>query len=82
MKITEPNAEQLNEVASGIYTSTLEQVEDGSLTDEQLLGELYGRLVAAHALGWDIASMTEDAQTAGDHLIEAVHAFESTQVEG
>ena len=80
--MTEVNVQQLNEVASGTCTSILEQVEDGVLTDEQFLGELYGKMVAAHALGWDIALMAEDAQTAGDRLIEAVHAFESTEVEG
>lgn len=79
--MTELNAEQLNEVASGTCTSILEQVEDGHLTDEQLLGELYGRMVAAHALGWDIVSMTEDAQTAGDRLIEVVLASETTEQE-
>ena len=79
--MTELNAEQLNEVASGTCTNILEQVEDGHLTDEQLLGELYGRMVAAHALGWDIVSMCEDAQSAGDRLIEAVAAFESTEQE-
>ena len=79
--MTEVNVQQLNEVASGTCTSTLEQVEDGVLTDEQFLGELYGKMVAAHALGWDIASMAEDAQSAGDRLIEAVAAFESTEQE-
>ena len=79
--MTELNVEQLNEVASGTCTNILEQLEDGHLTDEQLLGELYGRMVAAHALGWDIVSMTEDAQTAGDRLIEVVLASETPEQE-
>lgn len=70
--MTELNVEQLNEVASGAVTSVLEQVEAGQLTDEDLLGDLYGKMVAAHALGWDIAAMMEDAQAAGDRLIDAV----------
>ena len=77
--MTEVNVQQLNEVASGTCTSTLEQVEDGVLTDEQFLGELYGKMVAAHALGWDIASMAEDAQSAGDRLIEAVETLEAAE---
>jgi hypothetical protein len=80
--MTELNVQQLNEVAFGACTSMLEQAEDGILTDEQLLGELYGRLVAAHSLGWDIVSMTEDAKIAGDRLIEAAEEFESSEVEG
>lgn len=80
--MTELNAEQLNEVASSTCASILGHAEDGILTDEQLLGELYGRLVAAHSLGWDIVSMTEDAKITGDRLIEAVEEFESTEVEG
>lgn len=77
--MTEVNVQQLNEVASGTCTSILEQVEDGVLTDEQFLGELYGKMVAAHALGWDIASMAEDAQSAGDRLIEAVETLEAAE---
>lgn len=77
--MTEVNVQQLNEVASGTCTSILEQVEDGLIADEQFLGELYGRMVAAHALGWDITSMAEDAQTAGDRLIEAVETLESAE---
>jgi hypothetical protein len=80
--MTELNVQQLNEVAAGTCTSILEQAEDGILTDEQLLGELYGRLVVAHSLGWDIISMAEDAKTAGDRLIEAAEEFESSEVEG
>lgn len=73
--MTELNVEQLNEVASGAVTSVLEQVEAGQLTDEDLLGDLYGKMVAAHALGWDIATMMEDAQAAGDRLIGAIETI-------
>ena len=77
--MTEVNVQQLNEVASGTCTSILEQVEDGLIADEQFLGELSGRMVAADALGWDIASMAEDAQSAGDRLIEAVETLEAAE---
>lgn len=79
--MTDINIEHINEIASSTVTNILEQVDDGLITDEQLLGELYGRLVTARALGWDIASMAEDARCAGDRLIEAVETFEDTEVE-
>ncbi len=72
--MTELNIEKLNEVASNTVSTVLEQVELATITYEDFLGDLYGRLVVAHSLGWNVAAMTEDAKTAGDKLLEAVDA--------
>lgn len=72
--MTELNVVQLNEVASGTLASALQQIEDGLLTDEDFLGELYGKLVTAHTLGWDVKAMAEEATLAGGRLIEAIEA--------
>lgn len=76
--MTEVNVQQINEVAGGVVANVLEQYEDGLLAEEELLGDLFGKLVAAHALGWDIGTMSEEAKLAGDRLIEAI---ETTSVE-
>lgn len=72
--MTELNVEHVNQIASTVVGSTLGQFEDGLLDDEQFIAELYGKMVAAHALGWDIGSMAEEAANAGDRLINAVEA--------
>lgn len=79
--MTKLNTEELNEAGLRTCIDVIKQVEDGLLTDEQLLGELYGRLVAAQTLGWDISLLVEAAQNACGRLIKAIEAFEATEVE-
>jgi hypothetical protein len=72
--MTDIDVERVNQIAGGVVASTLGQYEDGVLNDDEFIAELYGKLVVAHALGWDVGSMAEEAAKAGDRLIEAVEA--------
>lgn len=72
--MTNIDVEHVNQIAGGVVASTLGQFEDGLLVDEQFIAELYGKMVVAHALGWDVGSIAEEAANAGDRLINAVEA--------
>ena len=40
--------------------------------EENLLGEMYGRMVVAHMLGYDSVAFAEDAETASDRIRKLV----------
>ena len=70
--MTDIDVERANQIAGRVVTDTLKQFEDGLLLDEQFVSELYGKLVVAHAMGWNIGSMSEEAAKAGDRLLDMV----------
>jgi hypothetical protein len=81
--MTNIDVERVNQIAAGVVENTLKQFEDALLVDEVFIAELYGKMVVAHALGWNIGSMAEEAANAGDRLIAAVETAEQeTTVEG
>lgn len=78
--MTEMNIEQLNEVATRAVESALISAESPDFNQEDFLGDVYGRMVAASALGWDIGAMAESAAEGALKLVNAAEA--SANVEG
>ncbi len=70
--MTELNEQLLNEAAQATFKETVQLVEEGKVNDEQFLGIVYGNLVAASALGWDIDAMVYDAKLASDRLLRII----------
>ncbi len=78
--MTNIDVERVNQIAASTINSTLKQFEDGILVDEVFTAELYGKMVVAYAMGWNITSMAEEAANAGERLLDMVEKA-STETE-
>ena len=58
----------INSNAAKHLKDWLEQLENGEVTEDDLLASLYGGVVAAYLLGFDPAVMLEDAKSGADKL--------------
>jgi len=70
--MTDMNLQLINENAQAAFRESIQQIEEGLIADEKFIGTLYGNLVAAATLGWDIESMVSDAIGASDRVVEAI----------
>lgn len=78
--MTDIDVERANQIAGRVVTDTLKQFEDGILVDEVFIAEVYGKMVVAYAMGWNITSMAEEAANAGERLLNMVEKA-STETE-
>ena len=62
------NLELLNLTAAASLQESLENIEGSKLSDEEFLGDLLGKMIAAGALGWNIIAMAEEAEAKADRL--------------
>lgn len=70
--MTDMNLQLINENAQAAFRESIQQIEEELITDEKFIGTLYGNMVAAATLGWDIESMVADAIGASDRVVEAI----------
>lgn len=70
--MTDMNLQLINENAQAAFRESIQQIEEDLITDEKFIGTLYGNMVAAATLGWDIQSMVADAIGASDRVVEAI----------
>lgn len=70
--MTDMNLQLINENAQAAFRESIQQIEEDLITDEKFIGTLYGNMVAAATLGWDIESMVADAIGASDRVVEAI----------
>ena len=70
--MTDMNLQLINENAQAAFRESIQQIEEELITDEKFIGTLYGNMVAAATLGWDIQSMVADAIGASDRVVEAI----------
>ena len=56
----------------------LQKLEDLEVTEEDFLGSLYGAMVAASLLGFDLKSMTEYAIAGAERLSDLIEKEELT----
>ena len=76
--MTSERLAKLNEnISSELETVLLEQ-EEGTKTEDQLLAEVYARMIAVSALGYSLSAMAESAEAAADRIMDL---FEQTNTE-
>lgn len=76
--MTSERLAKLNEnISSELETVLLEQ-EEGTKTEDQLLAEVYSRMIAVSALGYSLSAMAESAEAAADRIMDL---FEQTETE-
>lgn len=73
--MTEFDVDRINEVATSYVTNVLDRADTGVLDEQEFIGELYGKLVAAFALGWDVLGLAQQAKAASDRLIDSLNEF-------
>ncbi len=69
---------QLNENISSEFETILLEQEEGTKTEDQLLAEVYARMIAVSTLGYSLSAMAESAEEAADRIIDL---FEQTNTE-
>ncbi len=69
---------QLNENISSEFENILLEQEEGTKTEDQLLAEVYARMIAVSTLGYSLSAMAESAEEAADRIIDL---FEQTNTE-
>lgn len=80
--MTDMNLQLINENAQAAFRESIQQIEEELITDEKFIGTLYGNMVAAATLGWDIESMVSDALGASDRVVEALESTVTETVTG
>jgi hypothetical protein len=67
----EERVKYINDKAAVCLEECLKMVEDGEATAEaDFLASLYGHMVTAHVLGYDVEAMLRDAKAGGDKLLK------------
>ncbi len=69
---------QLNENISSEFENILLEQEEGTKTEDQLLAEVYARMIAVSTLGYSLSAMAESAEEAADRIMDL---FEQTNTE-
>ncbi len=69
---------QLNENISSEFETILLEQEEGTKTEDQLLAEVYARMIAVSTLGYSLSAMAESAEEAADRIMDL---FEQTNTE-
>jgi hypothetical protein len=67
----EERVKYINDKAAVCLEECLKKVEDGEANAENdFLASLYGHMVTAHVLGYNVEAMLRDAQAGGDNLLK------------
>lgn len=66
----------INEKSAAHLEVWLQQLEDEDVTEDDLIASVYGGMVTAHLLGYNLEKMISDAKIGGDRLLEE---FEKSQ---
>ena len=69
---------KINQQAGEHLQDWLEQLENEEVTTDGLLAALYGGMVTAHLLGYNLETLINDAKAGGDRLLKV---FEETEKE-
>jgi hypothetical protein len=73
----EEKLEQINTNAANYLEDWLAQLEDGEVTENDLLSSLYAGMVTAYLYGYSPDAMAVDAKAAAARLIAMVETAES-----
>ena len=68
----EARVKRLNEDSVIHLQDWLERIDEGEASEDDLLASLYGSMVAASVLGYDIQTMADDAKKGADKLVEVL----------
>jgi hypothetical protein len=72
MSDEEERVEQINKNAANYLEDWLTQLEDGEVTENDLLSSLYAAMVTAYLYGYNPDAMTSDAKAAAARLLAMV----------
>jgi len=70
--------ENINQQAGVYLDDWLKKLEDEEATEDDLLASVYGGMVTAHLLGYNLETLINDAKAGGDRLLKV---FEETEKE-
>lgn len=66
----------INEASAAHLEDWLQQLENDEVTEDDLLASLYGSMVAAYLLGYNLENMYADAKAGGERLMKAFEEHE------
>jgi len=75
----EERIQKINTKAAVCLEEWMQKIEDEEVTEDDLLASVYGQMVAAYLLGYNLEAMLKDAKAGGDRLLEVFE--ESEQLE-
>jgi len=78
MMTEEEKVNHINKAAAAALGDWIAKIDDGEAKETDLLAAVYGGMVAAYLLGYNLENMLNDAKAGGDRLMKALEETENS----